>query len=357
MARSLEDKVEAVIIFGEANRNYHAAIRIFNERFPERPMCRKYLQKLVAKFNQTGTVKDAPRSGRPKIVTEDVEIQVLAEMVNNPQQSTKQVAETSNVSITSVKRILKRNKFHPYKIKILHQLVEDDPDRRLEFCEIMAERIAANRFYLQHICFSDESTFCLNGSVNTQNCRYWCDENPHEFRAGHTQFPQKINVWAGILGDHIIGPIFLEENLNGPRYLQMLQDTITPSINEIIAQNPHEFNLDVTFQQDGAPPHYFRGVRNYLDEWYPGRWIGRRGPTEWPARSPDLTPLDYFLWGYVKSVVFKTVCGSLAELRRRIVEVCSEITPQTLHNVREEFTTRLFMCQEMQGGHVEHLLK
>lgn len=355
MARSLQDKFEAVIIFGEANRNYHAAVRIFNERYPERQIGRKFLRKLISKFQETGSVKDAPRSGRPKI-GEDVKVQVLAEMVVNPQQSTKHVADACNISRTSVKKILKRHKFHPYKMKILHELTEDDPDRRLEFCEIMSERITRNPNYLRNICFSDESTFYLNGRVNTQNCRYWSDENPHVFREGHTQFPQKLNVWAGILGNHIIGPIFLEENLNGPMYLNMLQNTITPLIDAVVAQNPHEFE-EVIFQQDGAPPHYFRQVRNYLDENYQDRWIGRRGPTEWPARSPDLTPLDFFLWGYIKSEVYKTAPGSLNELRQRITDVCSRITPQMLHNIREEFTHRIFICQEVHGGHFQHLLK
>jgi hypothetical protein len=41
------------------------------------------------------------------------------------------------------------------------------------------------------------------------------------------------------------------------------------------------------FEQDGAPPHYARTVRAYLDQTFPGRWIGRRGPLQWPSQSPD----------------------------------------------------------------------
>ena len=44
-------------------------------------------------------------------------------------------------------------------------------------------------------------------------------------------------------------------------------------------------------QQDGAPPLYHQDVRAYLDDTVPGQWIGRRGPIEYPLRSPDLTPL------------------------------------------------------------------
>ncbi|KAG5889187.1 hypothetical protein JTB14_019204 [Gonioctena quinquepunctata] len=105
---------------------------------------------------------------------------------------------------------------------------------------------------------------------------------------------EKVNVWAGILGNHIGGPLFSNTNLTGEVYLELLQNAIEPLILEILEDNPDEFgNLEITFQQDGAPPHYYGAVRRYLDEEYRGRWIGRRGSTEWPARSPELTPLDF----------------------------------------------------------------
>ena len=53
---------------------------------------------------------------------------------------------------------------------------------------------------------------------------------------------------------------------------------------------------DIYFQQDGAPPHYASEVREWLDNRFDCRWLGHRGPVEYPARSPDLTPLDFFLW-------------------------------------------------------------
>ena len=79
------------------------------------------------------------------------------------------------------------------------------------------------------------------------------------------------------------------------------------------------------FQQDGAPVHYALPVRKWLDDKLPNRWIGRRGPFEWPARSPDLAPCDFALWGYLKDVAYKTKCATVAELRERIQRACDEI--------------------------------
>lgn len=58
MARFLQNKIEGIIRFGEDNRNFHAAIHIFNERFPERSICRKCVEKLLTKFCTTKTLKD-----------------------------------------------------------------------------------------------------------------------------------------------------------------------------------------------------------------------------------------------------------------------------------------------------------
>ncbi|GBO24246.1 hypothetical protein AVEN_88114-1 [Araneus ventricosus] len=67
------------------------------------------------------------------------------------------------------------------------------------------------------------------------------------------------------------------------------------------------------FQQDGANAHTSTAVRDFLNEQYP-RWIGRRGPIPCPPRSPDLAPMDFFVWGSLKQDVY---CREVASLGRR----------------------------------------
>ena len=62
------------------------------------------------------------------------------------------------------------------------------------------------------------------------------------------------------------------------------------------------------FQQDGSPARC-KDVRGYLNWNLPQRWIGRTAKEDdalmrWPPRSPDLTPCDFFFWGFVKYTVF-----------------------------------------------------
>ena len=71
------------------------------------------------------------------------------------------------------------------------------------------------------------------------------------------------------------------------------------------------------FQHDGAPLHFIRAVRGHMDEKFGQAWIGRGSQIAWPARSPHLTPLDYFLWCHMKSFVFETPMDSEESLLMR----------------------------------------
>ncbi|GBP43527.1 hypothetical protein EVAR_30484_1 [Eumeta japonica] len=61
---------------------------------------------------------------------------------------------------------------------------------------------------------------------------------------------------------------------------------------------------NMMFQHDGCPVHFRRSVREYLDSTFPNRWIGRGEPIAWPARCPDLTPIDFYVWGHIKAFVY-----------------------------------------------------
>ena len=74
----------------------------------------------------------------------------------------------------------------------------------------------------------------------------------------------------------------------------------------------------VVYQQDGAPPHFALIVRNYLNDTFPGRWIGRASVRLWAPRSSDLTPINFFAWGVIKAKVFQVKINGLEQLKNRI---------------------------------------
>ena len=96
------------------------------------------------------------------------------------------------------------------------------------------------------------------------------------------------------------------------------------------------------FQEDGAPAHTSENVRQYLDHTFPNIWIGRYGPVPWPARSSDLTPSDFYLYGHMKSLIYETPVESEMNLVERIVDAARLIVnnPRIFDRVRESLDTR-----------------
>ena len=89
----------------------------------------------------------------------------------------------------------------------------------------------------------------------------------------------------------LVGLIFYENNLNGDRYLNLITERIIPELLQIY---PNRFNR-LWWIQDGAPAHRGRAVQELLHDNFNDRIIALNHPIEWPPRSPDLTPCDFFL--------------------------------------------------------------
>ncbi|GBM37372.1 hypothetical protein AVEN_48145-1 [Araneus ventricosus] len=106
-------------------------------------------------------------------------------------------------------------------------------------------------------------------------------------------------------------------------------------------------------QQDGAPPHYGNIVREFLDTTFSQQWIGRGAVMAWPPRSPDITPLDFSLWGYVKQHVYIERISDINHLKQRITVIIHSVTPDVLTRVWEELDYRLDVCRATNGAHIE----
>lgn len=200
-----------------------------------------------------------------------------------------------------------------YRPRLLHALNENDPDRRCEIADILLNMFVDDFSLIDRIIWSDESIFKLNGHVNRHNCVYYATENPHIVINQKTNAPGVI-VWAGIWSNGVIGPFFFNDNITAENYLEKLNDEIVPAIE-------NQVNLEEIFSMhDRAPPHYAKSVRQFSDETFSHRWIGRRGPIDWPARSSDITPVDFFLWGVIKDRTYASKPQNRQALRNAITK-------------------------------------
>jgi hypothetical protein len=122
--------------------------------------------------------------------------------------------------------------------------------------------------------------------------------------------------------------------------------------------------MTITFYNwtDISPPpppilHLHTNVRVLL----PQRWIGRAANGDnnlfpWPPRSPDLTPCDFFVWGFVRdSVYVPPLATPIQELSDRITHALQAITADRLHRVWDESDYRADVCCVTQGAFIEGL--
>ena len=91
----------------------------------------------------------------------------------------------------------------------------------------------------------------------------------------------------------------------------------------------------------------------WLDDHFPDRWIGRRGAIEWPPRSPDLTPPDFFLWGVLKDLVYSEKPRTIAALKDVICNKIAMIELDLCRKVCRSVPSRLQKCIEAQGAPTE----
>ena len=161
---------------------------------------------------------------------------------------------------------------------------------------------------------------------------------------------RRINFWCGLSSRGLIGPFFFNGIVSGQVYLNMLLTSVLPAIRILYGYEEFYFQLDC------APPHYHRDARAYLDDNLPGHRIGRRGPTEFPPRSPDRIPLDFSLWGTLKNVVYRRRPATLAALQEEIETACATIAEDTFASVARTVVQRIQKCADALGGHFEQLL-
>ncbi|GBM29650.1 hypothetical protein AVEN_125297-1 [Araneus ventricosus] len=109
--------------------------------------------------------------------------------------------------------------------------------------------------------------------------------------------------------------------------------------------------------QDGGLPHISNPVKRLLSAHFGNdRIIRNHFPINWPPRSPDLNPCDFWLWGYLKHVVFSGMISNLAKLKTRIAQHIHNISIDTLRPVVEDAISRFELLAENGGQHIEHFL-
>ena len=332
------------------------------KEFPNKAWSLKTVNNIISKVDQYGTAERRPGSGRPRSARTAKNIQETEELVlsqeDNPGShlSQREIGRKLGVAQSSVNRIVKQDlQLRCFKKFRVEELKPGEKLRREERATELLRRYP-NATSLRRVWFSDESIFTLNKRVNAQNDRVY-GRHPEARRRQVT--PERIEAASRSQGDRVMvggcvsamgktSLVFIDScvRLNQHSYRQILEKHYFPDIREICGSN-------WTFQQDGAPCHTAHSVVEFLEQACPA-FIK---PDAWPPKSPDLSPLDFFVWSELERQVYRGQrISTIQELKARLTACWNELSQRQLVRAVAAVPKRLQACVAARGARFEHMI-
>jgi hypothetical protein len=223
----------------------------------------------------------------------------------------------------------------------------------------MAEWFQEHPNVIERLWFSDEAHFWLCGHVNSHNAVHWGRERPDKV-ISKPLHSEKVTVWAAMhKGQKLIGPFFFEDeneksvSISSETYIKT---ALKPFWNTLGRRKDIKKETE-WFQQDGATPHTSRDSMAWLQRHFPGRHVSNKAVVSWAPHSPDLSPLDFMLWGHLKSKVYvnkpDTIQNLKAAIRKEMKGITVGMVDRTIDHLQR---TRLRTVIQRSGRHFEHLV-
>lgn len=171
---TLEQRVE-IILSPKRDEGYVAICTHFNQKYPNVEINRDFVGNLIRSFKENGHIlnhSEKKSLSEKRINVNQDEIDQINHTINqNPHVSIERISNTTNINKSKIRSVLKSQKFHPYKLTILQEILPRDYPTRYNFCSWIKSQQLIMPNFSRSILFSDEANFHVNGTINTQNYR------------------------------------------------------------------------------------------------------------------------------------------------------------------------------------------
>lgn len=284
---------------------------------------RDFVYRTIRRLRDTGSLNDRPRSGRKRSVCTPDRIKRVREKIRrNPARSARKLAKEENIDRESMRRIIKVELgLRPYRKRKMHGLTAKQKLTRIQRCKMLLKRHGKKK--VEKIIFSDEKLFVMQQSHNPKNDVVYslCIQDiPEHLRAVQRfQNTSAVMVWGAVSHKGKLPLIFIDRGvkINTEYYKTfVLESTLKPEAEKLFP------NGDWTFQQDSAPAH----GSNITQQWCRDNCPNFIAKNLWPPSSPDLNPLDYFVWGTLQEKVNATQHPNLDSMKAAIEREWSKLS-------------------------------
>jgi hypothetical protein len=192
----------------------------------------------------------------------------------------------------------------------------------------------------------------LKQHPNKQNEIYWAPCDPGIDVECREQGGQKLMCWAGVVqGKTIIHWFDPNISVNGDTYLEMLKNVVWHQVRGVATTRNY------WFQKDGATVHTTIRARPWLENKFGDRVFSRLTDRPWPAKSPDLSPLDFWFWSVAMAELRMVPPTTLNELKLAVEDFAESIDKEEISKAVRHIRSRAQLCRNLHGGAFEAQLK
>ena len=257
-------------------------------------------------------------------------------------KSSRVLSRELRVSRTSIRRIQVEDlgRF-PYKEVFEPKLTDIQKSKRVAFAKKVQRTMSTDD--CEHVVFSDEKMFNVNGPQNAQNTRFWaCTRQEADAQGatkGRTKFPGSVMVFLAVCSKGCSQPVFFDKTVTADSYCKKGLPIAKRLGN-------HAFGRYWTFQQDGATAHTAKSTQSWCQDNLPAFF----DKDTWPPNSPDINPVDYCVWNEVVTKMKWDRVNSKAELIREIRNTVRRLQhSESITEACKSWRSRLYRVQSTGG--------
>ena len=278
---------------------------------------RSTVQSIIDRVSATKTLKNQPRSGRPKSLSESDKRFVVREIKKNPRSSAPKIASEQTrrgtpVSASTVRKTLREEQYHGRQARKKFWVSKVNRDKRLRFAE--EHRNTGSEIFDKTVC-TDESKYNVFGSDGS--VKVWRQPNaelePRNLIPTVKHGGGSVMVWGCMSAKGVGNLHFIEGTIVHMMYIDILKKNLRASAEKM------GLGADFIFQQNNDPKHTARNTKLWLLYNAPKR-------LETPPQSPDLNPIEH-LWHYLETKIRERHISNKKNLQNALKEEWEKIPP------------------------------